>query len=367
MALTITFTPGKVWQTGESITADKLNATANPTINLEGSINSTSIADGSVTTPKLADGVLTADAPGRAKMEDTYLIASKLGPDVAGDGLTGGNGSAIAANPDGITITTVGGKLVVKSTGAGVVGALKNLIAFNNTGAPNNKADVTADEVLLKNASNSPFLALAVSLTVDLTASGANGLDTGSEASSTWYYLWVIGKTDGSGVAGLFSTSSTAPTLPATYTYKALVSVVRNNGSSNFTTFYQLDRDIYLNQTNIFTAKTAGADNTYESYSVGAGGADVDLRTVIPPIARKLRGTIGNNSSTANQSMAIAGDANGLGAQINCAQAVGSGNAIDGFAAANGFEIPLRTAQTVFWKTTGATNRNRMSVSSFSI
>jgi len=50
---------------------------------------------------------------------------------------------------------------------------------------------------------------------IDITASGINGLDTGSEATSTWYSVWIVSGSSGTG--GLLSTSATAPTLPAGY------------------------------------------------------------------------------------------------------------------------------------------------------
>lgn len=113
----------------------------------------------------------------------------------------------------------------------------RNLIVTVNASNPSYQVDVTADELLLQDSSGVTFRATTVAVTGDITASGENGLDTGAEASSTWYYLWVI--YDGSTVAALLSASSTAPTLPSGYTYMALVGAVRNNGSSNFIAFYQ--------------------------------------------------------------------------------------------------------------------------------
>jgi len=52
--------------------------------------------------------------------------------------------------------------------------------------------------------------------TVDLTISGAGGLDTGSFAANTWYFIHVI--KGSSGVSALGSTSATSPTLPVGYT-----------------------------------------------------------------------------------------------------------------------------------------------------
>ena len=72
---------------------------------------------------------------------------------------------------------------------------------------------------------------------IDITTSGANGLDTGSEASNTWYYIWVIKNPTGPTYAGLLSTSATSPTLPSGYTKKRLVGTVYNTGASNFRNF----------------------------------------------------------------------------------------------------------------------------------
>ena len=70
-------------------------------------------------------------------------------------------------------------------------------------------------------------------LDVDITNSGALGLDTGSEAASTVYYLWM--SQGASGVTAFISTSSTAPTLPAGYDdFKIrLPYAVTNDASSN--------------------------------------------------------------------------------------------------------------------------------------
>lgn len=117
----------------------------------------------------------------------------------------------------------------------GILGSYKSLrIAY----ASASTVTVTCAEIVLENSSNEKTTARAVSETLDLSASGANGLDDGSEAASTWYYVWVIAKADGT-IDTLLSASSTAPTLPTGYTFKALVGAVRNDGSSNLLKFIQ--------------------------------------------------------------------------------------------------------------------------------
>jgi len=76
---------------------------------------------------------------------------------------------------------------------------------------------------------------VAANTDVLITASGVNGLDAGSEAADTWYYLWLIKQTASPLTVGaVLSTSTTNPTMPAGYTHKRLIGAVRNDGSSNF-------------------------------------------------------------------------------------------------------------------------------------
>lgn len=108
-----------------------------------------------------------------------------------------------------------------------------NLLVKRNAGTPNSKIDVTFDKLWIEGIEKT-----SGSYTIDITASGVLGLDTGAEAPSTWYYLWVIAKADGT-VSALLSASATSPTLPAGYVYKRLVSMVYNSSGSNFTDFVQ--------------------------------------------------------------------------------------------------------------------------------
>ena len=85
----------------------------------------------------------------------------------------------------------------------------------------------------------SVIMEAASDITVDITSSGVNGLDTGSEAADTWYYIFMIYNPSSGLVRGLLSASATSPTMPSGYTKKRLVGAVRNDGSSNFRQFLQ--------------------------------------------------------------------------------------------------------------------------------
>lgn len=111
-----------------------------------------------------------------------------------------------------------------------VQGARKNL-KIVASGLTNTSVVVTASHVMTFD--NTAYkVARSVNVTVDSAASGANGLDTGAVAASTWYAVYIIMKPDGT-TAGLLSLASSGPTMPSGYTYKARVGWVRTDGTAN--------------------------------------------------------------------------------------------------------------------------------------
>lgn len=124
----------------------------------------------------------------------------------------------------------------LSTSSGGCLGSYKNLSVVRNSST---QVTVTADELVLEDSSNNKVIIRSVNEAVAITTSGASGLDTGAEASGTWYYIWIIRKSSDGTVNGLLSTSSTSPTMPSDYDQKALVSAVRNDGSSNFIAFTQ--------------------------------------------------------------------------------------------------------------------------------
>lgn len=90
---------------------------------------------------------------------------------------------------------------------------------------------VSAAEILLRGNDGSARLLTNVNLTLNSAGTGANGLDTGSLAASTWYSVWVIH--NGTTAATLMSLSATAPTMPSGYTHKARVGWIRTDGTAN--------------------------------------------------------------------------------------------------------------------------------------
>jgi hypothetical protein len=130
---------------------------------------------------------------------------------------------------------------------------------------------VTADEIELYSASGNFKKVSSVNVTIDITASGANGLDTGVEANSTWYYVWIV--SNGTTTAGILSTSSSAPTLPSGYIYKGLVSSDYNDGSGNLRDYRQIGNDIESRE--LWNVLTNGTQTTLTA---------IDLSAHVPPI-----------------------------------------------------------------------------------
>jgi hypothetical protein len=190
----------------------------------------------------------------------TDTPASKLEVDGVIHSTTGG-----VKFPDGTTQTTAASG----STGSILAGTFKNLIVKSNTTNPDYEVDITVDAISLDNA-GSIEVRTNLNLTADLSSSLANGLDTGSEANSTWYYLWVI--YDGATDAALLSLSPTAPTMPAGYTHKALVSAVWNDGSGDLRNFYQVGKHVQHSTT------------TFLDF-VSTSATQVNLDDYTPPIA----------------------------------------------------------------------------------
>jgi len=159
-----------------------------------------------------------------------------------------------------------------------------NLIAKSNVTNPTYQIDIDADAGKLSKTTGEPIIVSAINLTIDITAAGANGLDTGAEAGSTWYHIWVI--SNGSVTAGLLSLSATAPSMPSGYTYKAYVGAIYNNASSNFLTFYQLGGKVRCLSGNVASLTSTSA-------------ASINLAALVPTTAKFLYGITLNATASA--------------------------------------------------------------------
>lgn len=123
-------------------------------------------------------------------------------------------------------------------------------------------------------------ISIGTEVYLDATINGVNGLDTGSIAASTFYYIYVIGSSNGlyeSG--GLISTSASSPVMPTGYDIFRLVDIKLTDGSSHFvssyTDGYYGDRVMYYD-TPIAVLTTSGS---------ATFAAITNLADAVPPLA----------------------------------------------------------------------------------
>ncbi len=168
------------------------------------------------------------------------------------------------------------------------------LICTNDATTPLTKIGVSVDSAILVAASGAGMPISATSGTIDATTTGANGLDTGALASSSWYYAYLI--SNGTTTSGLVSLSSTAPLLPSGYTYYMRLCSFPTDASSKFLRVMQVGgRAQYVvgggtNTPSIpsFATGTAGTTTnpapptSYVAYVVRGNGKPV------PPVARRV-------------------------------------------------------------------------------
>ena len=119
---------------------------------------------------------------------------------------------------------------------------IAGLITSNGTDADH---DIDIAVGVARSADDSLNLKLAAVLTKQIDAAWAvgddqGGIDTGSVAVDTLYAIWLIKRPDTGVVDALFSTSFSAPTMPANYTKKRLIGAVLTDGSSNIEEYEQV-------------------------------------------------------------------------------------------------------------------------------
>lgn len=130
------------------------------------------------------------------------------------------------------------------------------------------------------------------STTVNIATSGLNGLDTGSEANNTWYYLYAI--TDGTTPGLILSATNEAAsgniTLPSGYTIKTqLPFAVRNDGSGNFLKWIHypligvIEYDLPISLANLASNTT----NLISATTLATLYTNLDASAFIPPISQR--------------------------------------------------------------------------------
>src|SRR6266849_7368739 len=120
------------------------------------------------------------------------------------------------------------------------------------------------------------------STTLNAAITGANGLDTGSLAASTWYYIFVISDSSNTNVpATLLSLSSTAPTLPFGYDVFLQVGYWLTDGSSHFLL-------AWVSGNGSSRKYTWDAPISVLSSGSASTLTAIDVSTAVPPIADNI-------------------------------------------------------------------------------
>lgn len=112
---------------------------------------------------------------------------------------------------------------------------IDGLITSNNVSDANNAIDIAVGACV--DTTKAVIIKLASALTKRLDATWAvgtnqGGLDTGTKTNSTWYYVYIISKADGT-TDVLFSTSASSPTMPTDYVYKRRIGSIKTDSSGN--------------------------------------------------------------------------------------------------------------------------------------
>ncbi len=221
-----------------------------------------------------------------------------------------GTSTSLAVNPAGLASALAG-------AGSSVSAAFSKLAA-SATG-PNASVLVTADELVVKNASNKYKTLSAVNVTINTASTGANGLDTGTIATSTWYALYVIW--NGTTTSGLISLSATAPTMPSGYTHRARVGWIMTDGTANK---YPLS---FIQKGNMFQYVVSAGSNVTKAPQMASGNqgsgiassptwAAVSISNFAPSTAKSIILTAGATNISAGTGFLIASNSS-MGGNIS--------------------------------------------------
>lgn len=156
---------------------------------------------------------------------------------------------------------------------------IKNLKIINTIeggGHIDHQLTITADVVLF----TYNVIPVNVSVVVDMDVSGLNGLDTGSVAANTWYYIWLI--SNGTTTGAVFSLESdlTNVLLPTGYIHGLRVGAIRTVGAPgcDLIPIVQIDKTVVILKTLVIQSGTSGL---YQP---------VSLDVAVPVIAKVVSG-----------------------------------------------------------------------------
>ncbi len=162
-------------------------------------------------------------------------------------------------------------------------------LGMSNAADTANDITIAAGEAVSDDGTDIMVLSSAITKQMDFgwaVGTNAGGLNTGSEAASTWYEVHLIKRADTGVVDVMFTTTANRATLPTNYTLKRRIGWIRNNASSAILQFTQVDdyftlttqvNDVAVSKTVTATAVTLTAPPS----SIARFRATADMSTSV--------------------------------------------------------------------------------------
>jgi hypothetical protein len=196
----------------------------------------TSLAFGTLVTASYADSSVTYAKIQNVSATDKLLGRSSSGAGAVEEITCTAAGRALIDDADAAAQRTTLGLGTSATQNEIWRSYLAGLGMSNSAGTPNSQIDVAAG--VCRDDTDAFNIRFSASKTINCATTGANALDAGALANSTWYHAFAIAKADGT-MASLASTSVSAPTMPSGYIYKRRIGSFRTDGSAHIIAFIQ--------------------------------------------------------------------------------------------------------------------------------
>lgn len=260
--------------------------------------------------------------------------------------------AALNSNAGGLLIVSA---IPASSAAPVALAAVRGLKIINNAGTPSTKIDITATKAVLTTTTGTPIQRTAVTVTIDLATTGANGMDTGARPTSGWVYLYLI--SNGAATAGIATTTAPASgsfsPVPTGYVYSGFVGAMYCDGSQNLLRTRQFGKEAsYVvtaatNTANLpFIGTGSAGDPTVPTWVALAVGAFVPATASIIKV-----------SAASSDNIVIAAPNNAYGAYNSLTNPVPIGINGSGGAAIKGNGLIEMESSSIYWASGSANGR----------
>src|SRR5258708_8879267 len=286
----------------------------------------------------------------RTDFTDAALLGSPTAPTP-----TAGDNSTLVA-------TTAFVQTAVAGSGTGIAGSVKILVGTAAGGTKT--ASWTIKELVAETAlGGTPYKGTNLALNFNGANTGAGGMDVaGTFPNLNDLHIYAIYNPGGNTWSTLGTTACNGPVytgghMPAGYTASAMISSGEAHVTPNIVPFGQVDNRIFLRSTNVLDNVIAARPSAWNALSISGA---------VPAIARTVCGNMGTGTNNSAR-IAVAADANGLG-EFNNFNGQTTIQSPDGFFSVNPFsDIPLMTAQQIYWWTDSTSIPARINISNYTI